>query len=80
MSAMLPKTFKRFFWDTPFESIDREANKTYVISRILELGDEAAANWVRRHYSEDDLRRVVQTSRTLSAKSRNYWKLQFHVA
>lgn len=77
---MLPKTLKQFFWDTPFESIDRDANKTYVISRILELGDEAAANWMRRQYSEDELRRVIQASRTLSPKSRNYWKLKLHVA
>jgi hypothetical protein len=77
---MLPPTLKRFFWDTPFEAIDRNANKSYIISRLLELGDEAAIAWLQRHYSRDDLRRVTTTSRDLSQKSRNYWKFKFHVA
>ena len=77
---MLPPTLKRFFWDAPVESIDRDANKNYIIARILELGDEAAVEWLGRQYSQTDLRRVVKTSRNLSPKSSNYWKLKYHVA
>ena len=77
---MLPPTLKRFFWDTPVESIDRDANKNYIIARILELGDEAAVEWLGRQYSKKDVRKVVKTSRSLSPKSINYWKLIYRVA
>jgi len=77
---MLPPTLKRFFWDTPVESIDRDAHKNYIIARILELGDEAAVEWLDHQYSKTDVRRVVRTSRSLSLKSSNYWKLKYKVA
>ena len=76
---MLPPTLKRFFWDTPVESIDRDAHKNYIIARILELGNEAAVQWLGRKYSQTDVRKVVSTSRSLSPKSSNYWKLQYQV-
>jgi hypothetical protein len=79
IKTMLPSTLKRFFWDIPFNAIDRAANKNYIISRILELGDEAAVAWLLRYYSWNDVYRVVMTSRGLSEKSRNYWKLKYHV-
>lgn len=77
---MLPSFLQRFFWDTHFETIDRERNKNYIIARLLELGDEAAIAWLVRHYSQNDLRQMVLTGRDLSPKSRHYWKFKYHVA
>ena len=39
---MLPTSLKRIFWDTDLANIDREANKSYVLSRILELEDDGS--------------------------------------
>jgi hypothetical protein len=77
---MLPPNLKKFFWDTSLESIDRTENKGYVISRLLELGDEAAVAWLEATYPVDDLRETVLRSKSLSPKSRNYWKLKYHLA
>ena len=79
MGTMLPQTLKKFFWDTPIESIDRTGNKEYVISRLLELGDDTAVQWLEATYAVDDLRHTVKASRSLSPKSRNYWKLKFNL-
>jgi hypothetical protein len=76
---MLPQNLKKFFWDTPLESIDRRGNKEYVISRLLELGDEPAVRWLEEVYALDELRHTVKTSRLLSPKTKNYWSLKFHV-
>jgi len=67
------------FWDVPFETIHAELHKRYVVARILELGGEAAVKWAENHYSLDDLRSVVETSRSLSSKSRNYWRIRYHL-
>ena len=75
---MLPISLKRIFWDTDLANIDREANKSYVLSRILELGDEAAVKWLEHSYSLSDIINSVKTSRSLSPKSRQYWKLKYH--
>jgi len=76
---MLPQALAKYFWDAAFESIDRNRNKSYIISRILELGDEAAVQWLEASYPHDELIRALMTSRLLSPKSRAYWKLKFNV-
>ncbi len=75
---MLPTILKPIFWDAPFDKIDRDVNKSYVISRILELGDESAVDWLRHYYSSVDLKSILKTSRSISPKSRNYWNLIFN--
>jgi hypothetical protein len=77
---MIPSTLKQFFWDASIESIDATLNKDYIIARILELGDETAVSWLTTNYSEADVRNVVKKSRSLSPRSRNYWKLKYHLA
>jgi len=77
---MLPQNLKKFFWDAQLQAIDATKNRAYVISRILELGDESAVSWLNTMYSTDEVRQTVTTSRSLSPKSRNYWKLKYHLA
>ena len=76
---MLPKTLKKFFWDSPLEVIDKNQNKEYVISRLLELGDDTAVKWLEQEYPVNELQSVVTGSKSLSPKSRNYWKLKYHL-
>jgi hypothetical protein len=77
---MLPAALKRFFWDVKYDSIDRESNKDYIISRLLELGDEDAVKWLEEAYSRNDIEKVARTAKSLSSKSRNYWKLRYSIA
>ena len=76
---MLPQTLTKFFWDAPHKTIDPTVNKGYVMSRLLELGDEAAVQWLQKTYPAGDLRQAITTSRSLSPKSRNYWKLKYNL-
>jgi hypothetical protein len=43
---MLPQRLAKSLWDAPFRTINPTANKVYIISRLLELGDEAAGCWL----------------------------------
>ena len=77
---MIPRNLERIFWDTRLESIDETANKAYVIGRILDLGDEQAVTWLESRYSKSEIDEVVATSRGLSPRRRNYWKLKYRLA
>ncbi len=77
---MLPHNLNKFFWDVRPETIDQKTNKKYIISRLLEWGDETAVSWLEKTYSVDELCQTITTSRSLSAKSRTYWKLKYHLA
>ena len=70
---MKAEFLKKYFWDTDFKNIDPEKHKTYVIERILEYGDEKSASWLTRRYAKKDIKRVLEKSRKISPKSRQFW-------
>jgi hypothetical protein len=74
---MIPSNLWTLFWDTNLDTFTPEAYPDYTIFRVLELGDEAAVAWLRRTFSEADIRRVLSTERRLSAKSANFWALVY---
>jgi hypothetical protein len=75
----IPQSFRPFFWDVDFDCLDIQANAFFIISRILEHGDEPTARLLFRIYSEREIIQVVKTSRSLSRRSRNFWMIYFGV-
>ena len=67
------------FWDVDLATVDLLAHQSYVVERVLELGDRAETQWLREHYSEDAITTVLRSSRRLSARSANFWALVFNV-
>jgi hypothetical protein len=43
----------------------------------LELGDEKAIRWLIKKYPASQLKKIAKSSRQLSDKSKNFWKLIF---
>lgn len=63
------------FWDTDPDQMDLERHRAYIIERVLEHGDDEDARWLFRQYSRSVIAGVVQKSRRLSQKSKNYWSI-----
>ena len=61
------------FWDTDPDTLDMEQHRVYIIERVLEHGREEDARWLFRQYSRSAIAEIVNTSRRLSQKSKNYW-------
>ncbi len=72
---MLPENLKKYFWDSDFFSLNPDIHKRYILERLLELGDEKAVNWLKSAFRENDIKDVLQKSRTLSKRSLNFWRL-----
>lgn len=66
---------KKYFWDVDFNSLDLQQHKKFILERILELGDDAAVKWMFENFSKNDIQHVLEHSRQISQKSRNYWNL-----
>jgi hypothetical protein len=66
----------RFFWDVDPASLDIRRHKTFIIERLLEFGDERSVRWLFSTYSKDEILLVLRASRSLSAKSRYFWRLR----
>ncbi|MDP2914490.1 MAG: hypothetical protein Q8O91_03450 [Candidatus Aminicenantes bacterium] len=73
---MIAKELGRFFWDVDPGSLDPSRHKTYIIERLLELGDETAVRWLFGTYHKKDIIAVLRASRSLSPKSRNFWRIR----
>jgi hypothetical protein len=66
---------KPFFWDIELEKIDIQQHKTYIIERILELGDGPAVQWLFSTYALPEIKESLKKSRNISPKSRNFWDI-----
>lgn len=75
----LPKSLKPFFWDVDFENLSVKESSHFIISRLMEHGDEAALRFLLRACSRQELRETLQTSRSISRRSRKFWALLLDV-
>lgn len=77
--SMVPKRFRSLFWDTELDNIRIKEHARYIIERILELGDLDAVSWLQKVYPVQVILDALAASRTVSAKSRNFWEIWFEV-
>ena len=78
--SAVPDRLRYLFWDAILHKIHLKKNATYVIERVLEFGDLEAVNWLQRVYPARKIIDVLNLSRTVSGKSRNFWLLWFDIA
>jgi len=76
---MISSKIKKYFWDINIRELDTSKHSNYIIERLLELGDSEAVKWLKKTYSEDTIIEVVNNSRNLSQKSRNYWEIIYNL-
>lgn len=75
----LPLYLKKYFWDADFENLDPQKNRSYIVSRILEYGDDKAVKWAFQSFSREDIKKTLRESRILSPKSGNFWAAVFNL-
>lgn len=73
--AALPEFLRPWFWDVEFHDIRLPERKTYVLERLLELGDDQAIRWVKASFVSQDIADVVRRSRRISPKTARFWSL-----
>ena len=79
INAKMPSFLKRYFWDVDFSAIDPNKHSTYVIERILDIGDVDATAWLKRQYYENKIKDVIKKTRRLRPKSANYWTIIYNL-
>lgn len=74
---ILPDKFKPVFWDTPFEDLDTEKDKAFIIIRMYCYGGIEGMYWVERHYSDEDIITAAKTRRDMNPIVANHLKNKF---
>ncbi len=70
----IPESVRRVLWDVRPESLGLE-HSTFIIERVLDLGDEEACRWLFQRFPRHEIRRVAQESRRLTRKSAGFWAI-----
>ncbi len=69
----LPKSFRSYFWDVDFDSLTLENAPTLILKRIIDRGDTTAIRWMRKHFTNDQIKNLLLSTRDLSQKSATFW-------
>lgn len=75
MNDPLPENLAKYFWDCHFNELNMEKHSFFIAERILNFGNIESLKWLLAQIDEDFLRKVVEKSRNLDKKTRNYWNL-----
>ncbi|MBI3322629.1 MAG: helix-turn-helix domain-containing protein [Candidatus Omnitrophica bacterium] len=75
--APLPRSFRRFFWDTPLSGLSADTHRDFILGRLLERGDWQAAQWVFRTYPRASVREFLKGRGrdVLSERGWRFWAL-----
>ena len=55
----LPRWLWTFFWDVDPKALDPVGHRDFILGRLLARGDRRAWKWVRRHWTEEELREFL---------------------
>ncbi len=75
----MPEEFKKYFWDTKFEELDKEKNKRFIISRLYCYGDLKTIKWINDNYNSEDIEDVARNCRDLNPLVANYLRQQYNL-
>jgi hypothetical protein len=73
----LPEPLRPFFWDVDFQRLSVGESSYFIISRLMEHGDEPEIRFLLETYSQKEMIHVLKNSRSLSSRSRGFWKIVF---
>ncbi|MBI3398169.1 MAG: hypothetical protein HY026_02910 [Deltaproteobacteria bacterium] len=73
----IPDKFLLLFWDAEPSSIGIKKNARYIIERVLEVGGMDAVQWLQRIYATRLIVEVCESSRKVSERSKNFWRIWF---
>jgi hypothetical protein len=79
MQKSLPKDFDKYFWDTNTSNLSPTRDSTYIVERLLELGDFDELEWVNKNYSKEEISKIVKNSRRISPKTGNFFSLYYGI-
>jgi len=79
IETTFPPNAKALFWDVNLDELDPARHKTFIIERILNMGDHLDLRWLWHTFSVPEIQEVVRSSRKLSKKTARCWQHYFEL-
>lgn len=75
----IPKSLYYYFWDVDVKKLDPEKYPYFVIARLLDKGNIKAVRWVRKNFSEEQIKETFFRIRDFNAKTGRFWSLILNI-
>lgn len=73
MNTSYPKFLKSLFWEFDLSELDIKNHRYFIVERILEKGKIDSIKWLFENFSMAEIRNVIESSRNLTSRTRNFW-------
>ncbi len=73
LPTSLDPALYQFFWDVDAVKLNPSEHSSYVINRLLDKGDVAAARWVLKNFPRKEIIETVKKQRDFSPRSARFW-------
>jgi hypothetical protein len=71
----LPEEFRKYFWDVAFDELTFDKYPRFIAERLLNFGNLDDIKWLLARTDRQFLDSLVETSRNLNDKTKNYWQI-----
>lgn len=71
----IPKSLHRYFWDVNVKKLDPKEKPYFVISRLLDRGNEKAVRWIKDNYRQEQIKDTFRNIMDFSEKTGRFWSL-----
>jgi len=75
LNTLLPEKFRKYFWDVSFDELEFKKHRRFIAERLLNYGDKDEIEWLLSHTNRQFIKTLLEKSRNLNAKTRNYWHI-----
>ena len=79
MPTSIPDNLKQYFWDVDVNKTNPNKHPVWVIQRLLDWNDFAAAKWVLRNFPVETIKETIKTQRGWSKRSIVFWANYFGI-
>lgn len=80
MTAPIPPTYLKYFWDTDFQQLSLQHDSTFIIERLLEYGELDSIEWLQNNYPKEEVIKVLRSSKRISPKTGVFYALYFDIS
>jgi hypothetical protein len=77
MDCSLPLGVRELLWDVDPTVVDVRRHAHFIVRRVLDYGDARDLDWLRRTYTDDEIRSVVRARRGLARKTLVFWNCHY---
>ena len=69
---LVPREFKKYFWDIDFDELDFDKQKNFILGRLLNFGSFETFKWIFKTYKNIEVKNLINIKGRYSLSRNSY--------